>query len=345
MRSKKRHPYVARGLGRGIGLVLDARVAVDAARADAMDGVLRSMLGLYGSLGDLLLKAASDEKEIPNHDRVESLIATLSRALCRLYGRAFRPEGLRRMVRFAVCYPSERSRGGLRGLRWSQVASLLVLDDPKERDFYARACLRGAWSPQGLRAEISGLAYARSRMSLSEGRSGGHRILVNRVPALAEDADCAEFLGFSQGLEAGWRAALLRSVEAFLLNLDAGFCVVERGKRFQVGAEDLCLDLVFFHRTLRCLFAVVLRAGPATEGPKDPLPFFLTWLNQNERRPGENAPVGVLLDEHGSLDGLLVRGLEGQEAPAPWYRSGLPPRGQFHAFYIQALAAAREGES
>ncbi|MGH7441158.1 MAG: PDDEXK nuclease domain-containing protein, partial [bacterium] len=264
----------------------------------------------------------------------ESLIATLGRALGRLYGPAFREERLALMLRFAECYPKGADRRALKALRWRQVVPLLALDSAKERAVFVDACAREAWSPERLRAELA--LRGRPRTALLAAAVRGR---PTDGPEPDPDPDCAEFLGCSNS-DLGWREVLVRSLEAYLLNLEAGLCLVERNRRFQIGDDDFSLDLVFFHRPMKRLFAIACRVEAHPLPGPDPLPLYLLWLEQNERQPGENPPVGLLLDAAAGPDSLVLRDLD--RKPVPWYRSGLPPRSVLRAFFLRSLAAARE---
>lgn len=336
------------GLRHGIHLLADARGKIIEARSRAVLTIHATLLGLYWDLGQGIRKAASAEKKELRADRVGSLIATLARALTRLYGRGYSEEDLRRMLRFAECYPTPQSRDTLAGLRWSHVVPLLSLTDARERNYYVTECRKNAWSPLRLREQIRGMAHARPEWSRDPGRSvAGKASSVAGETSIEGlvDPDVMGFLGHAGGNPRDQRGAVIQAMEEHILNLEAGFCLVERWRRFQVGPEDFYLDLVLYNRRLRCLFALIFDFTPRPAGskePKDLMDFYLTWLNLHERQPGENPPVGIVLDAHAPGDRLSLRHLESESARVAWYQTGLPPRTVLHQFFLRTVRATRE---
>jgi len=329
-------------------LLAEARGKIIEARSKAALTIHAGILGLYWDLGQAIHKAASAEKKALRADRVGSLIATLSRALTRLYGHAYSEEALRRMLRFAESYPTPQSRDALAGLRWSHVVPLLALTDARERNYYVAECRKNAWSPMRLREQIRGMAHAHPEWSREPGRAAAGRPSPGTGEAALEsllDPDFMGFVGHAGGSPRDQRGALIQAMEEHILNLDAGFCLVERWKRFQVGPDDFYLDLVLYNRRLRCLFALVFDFTPRPAGgkeAKDLMDFYLTWLNLHERQPGENPPVGIVLDANAPGDRLSLRHLESESARVAWYQTALPPRTVLHQFFLQAVRATRD---
>lgn len=92
-----------------------------------------------------------------------------------------------------------------------------------------------------------------------------------------------------------WKSAILRELEAFLLELGAGFYFLLRQKRIQLDNDDFYINLLFYNRRLRRLVAIDLKLGdfkPADEGQME---LYLRWLDRYERQPGENPPLGIIL--------------------------------------------------
>ena len=90
-------------------------------------------------------------------------------------------------------------------------------------------------------------------------------------------------------------AAILREMEAFILELGVGFCFVERQKRMQIDGRDYYLDLLFYHRKLRRLVAIDLKIGDFEAGDKGQMELYLNWLKRNGCEPDEAEPLGLIL--------------------------------------------------
>jgi len=137
-------------------------------------------------------------------------------------------------------------------------------------------------------------------------------------------------------------SAILRELERFLVELGTDFTFVARQKRMHLGSKDYHLDLLFFHRRPRALVAVepkLNRFEPADMGQME---FYLRWLEKYEKRPGENAPVGLILcssknHEDVELVRLSRRGIQISE-----YMTQLPPRHLLEKKLHDAVRLARE---
>src|SRR5262249_47335997 len=135
--------------------------------------------------------------------------------------------------------------------------------------------------------------------------------------------------------------AILREMEAVLLELGGDFSFVARQKRITVDDEDYYLDLLFFHRRLRRLVAVELKMGKFQAADKGQMELYLRWLDRHARCPGEEAPVGLILcagktAEHGELLELEASGIR-----AAQYLPGPPPRLLRERNLHDAIPAAR----
>ncbi len=312
----------------GVGLLLEARAATRSARARAVGEVREALLDLYAEIGCLILRAAGPGEK--GRRRLPSVIAGLARPLSRLYGESFGAANLARMARFGAAYPGARERAGLRGLGWDRIGALLELGEAKERARYAEACLREGWSAERLAREV-----ARRGLVASPSRASGGVFTPPPEPAL--DREGAAFLGCA-GAAGDARERLVGRLEAFLLGSGAGLALCERSRRFQVGEDFFELDLLFFHRGLRRLLAVVALTEVGSGALKDPLSMALLWLERNLRLPGEEAPVGLLLEPSPGPEAPALRGLDG--TVLPWHRGGLPPKAVLAAFYARAREEA-----
>ena len=131
-------------------------------------------------------------------------------------------------------------------------------------------------------------------------------------------------------------------MEDYLMASCPGLCLVERNRPFHVGVETFLLDLVFFHRGLRRLFAVSLSWDEFPSQSRDWLGSCLDWLDRQERRAGEEPPFGLHLDAQASVDAVALRTPESKGgAILAWHQSGLEPRFQVLRFLRAAIEASR----
>lgn len=186
-------------------------------------------------------------------------------------------------------------------LPWSHYVRLLKVDKPEARKFYETEALRGGWSVRQLDRQISTLFYERTLAS----RNKGAMLKKGAIPKDGErltpeeeikDPLVLEFLGLKDEYsETDLEEALIRQLESFLLELGGDFTFVGRQKRLRIDDEWYRVDLVFFHRTLRCLVVIDLKVGKFTHADAGQMLLYLGYAAEHWTRPGENPPVGLVL--------------------------------------------------
>jgi hypothetical protein len=254
-----------------------------------------------------------------------------------------RLKNLRRMVQFVQVFPEPEIVATLsRQLSWSHVVALLPLKTSSSRSFYAQQCAEQAWSVRELRGQIERKAYERTEIASTQASTlNGPE---NATPSLVfKDPYFLDFLGLRQGHdEADLEAAILRQLEAFILELGRGFAFVERQKRMVIDGEDFYLDLLFFHRRLRRLVAIELKLGRFKAGHKGQMELYLAWLNQHERQPGEEPPIGLILCAEASREQVELLQMHQDGITVAEYWTELPPKDELQRQLHQALHEARE---
>ena len=135
-----------------------------------------------------------------------------------------------------------------------------------------------------------------------------------------------DFLGLQNGYsEKDLETAILREMEAFLLELGSGFSFVARQKRITIGGDDFYIDLLFFHRTLRRLVAIELKLERFEAAHKGQIELYLRWLDKYERQPHEEAPMGLILCAHANSEQIELLQLEQHSIRVAEYLTELPP--------------------
>ncbi len=187
-------------------------------------------------------------------------MSALSAQLEAEFGRGFGEKNLRRMIRFAEVFPRQEIVASLmRQLTWTHFIELMPLDKPLQRDFYAEMCRVERWSVRVLRQKINGMLYERTALSRKPEKLASVELAQLReedklTPDMVfRDPYILDFLGLKDTYaEKDLEAAILREMEAFMLEMGAGFCFVARQHRMQIDDRDYYLDLLFYHRKLIC---------------------------------------------------------------------------------------------
>lgn len=136
--------------------------------------------------------------------------------------------------------------------------------------------------------------------------------------------------------------AILRELEAFILELGKGFAFVERQKRMIIDGEDFHLDLLFYHRILKRLVAIDLKLGKFEAKYKGQMELYLKWLNKHEKQEGENPPIGLILCAKGSREQIELLEMHKDGILVAEYWTELPPKKQLEQKIHSLLIEAKE---
>jgi predicted nuclease of restriction endonuclease-like (RecB) superfamily len=189
-------------------------------------------------------------------------------------------------------------------LSWSHYVRLLSVEQPAARAFYESEAIRGGWSVRQLDRQISTQFFERTAHSkqqaamLARGQKPKPEDAV-RVEDEIRDPYLLEFLNLKDEYsESELEDAMIEHLETFLLELGAGFTFVARQKRIRIGTDGTewyRIDLLLFHRRLKCLVVIDLKIGKFTHADAGQMSLYLTYAKEHLTEPGENEPVGIIL--------------------------------------------------
>jgi predicted nuclease of restriction endonuclease-like (RecB) superfamily len=186
-------------------------------------------------------------------------------------------------------------------LSFTHLAELIQLSDHTQRRFYEVECLRGNWSVRELRRQIDSLYYQRSGLSKDKAQLSAlaHTAADTLQPAhVIRDPYVFEFLGLRSRdvmAESDLEDALLDRLQDFLLELGHGFCFEARQKRILIGDEHFFIDLVFYHRILKCHVLVELKTDAFRHEHLGQLNTYVAYYKKHQMTPGDQPPIGILL--------------------------------------------------
>ncbi len=262
-------------------------------RLRAALAVNSELIGLYWRIGrDILERQAAQGWGSKIVDRLAAdLRAEFPDA------RGFSSANLRYMKSFAEAWPDPAILQRLVGkLPWGQNIELLVVKDPATRLWYAEAAFENGWSRSVLAVQINTRAHARHGKALTN----FSRTLPPETSDLAQqvlkDPYQFDFLTLRETAhEREVERALVNRVKGLLLELGKGFSFIASQHHLKVGGQDFYIDLLFYHRRLRCLVAVDLKMGPFQPEHAGKMNFYLAALDDLEREPGDNPSIGLIL--------------------------------------------------
>ena len=246
-----------------------------------------------------------------------SMLSNLAKILRARAGKGYSRPNLNNMRKFYLMFPkcqtSDKSVENFQTsdkLTWSHICELITIDDDLEREFYAKECIAENWTVDYLhRQKESGLFM---RLALSKDKAG--------VLALAEKGQqvqspedvvkatyTLEFLGLSERRkfkESELEEKLIDNMQLFMLELGKGFTFVKRQYGLTINNVHYHVDLVFYHRILRCFVLIDLKRGSVTHKDIGQMNMYLGYFAKEENTEGDNPPIGIIMSHY--KDELMV---------------------------------------
>ncbi|MDF1542865.1 MAG: PDDEXK nuclease domain-containing protein [Anaerosomatales bacterium] len=297
---------------------------IDRARARAASAVNTELVMLYWSIGKRV------REEVLGGERAEygsQVVKRLAQRLTECYGRGWSRQNIERMMRFAEWIPEIEKCSPVAGkLTWTNIAELLTISEQPKRDFYLAMCAHEGWTKRTLRDRVSSKLYERTVAARGSAEGVEADIAALAVKGATEpaiifrDPYVLDFLDLPpQHSESQLEQAILDEVERFMLELGTGFTFVARQKRVIVDSKDYHLDLLFYHRGMRCLVAIELKTRDLEPADFGQMTLYLRWLDRYERLPGEEPPVGIILCARKVAQQVELLGLDSGEVRAAQY--------------------------
>jgi len=237
-------------------------------------------------------------------------------------------------------------------LSWTHYRVLMRVDRPEARSFYEVECARAGWTVPELQRQIASLLF--ERLARSRDRDGvlalareGHE--VQRAADLVKDPYILEFVGLPEAtrwLESDLEQALTDRLQQFLLELGRDLFFVGRQQRITIDGDHFYIDLVFYHRVLRCFLLIDLKVGRLTQQDIGQMLLYTGWFEAEETRPDENPPIGLILCT--DKNEAVVRYTLGQKANqvyAARYQLHLPSEEQLAEELVRERIALESGQA
>ena len=312
-----------------------------AARSAAARNVNSIMTATYWEIGRRIVVLEQGGEQRAGYG--EQLIEQLATDLTGQFGRGFKRTNLWQMRAFYLAWPEAQILQTLSGefaisisfndiekrptstaalaarfaLPWSAYVRLLSVKNPEARAFYESEALRAGWSVRQLDRQIGSQFYERIALSknkaslLEKAQTPESTDAITPEEAI-KDPFVLEFLDLKDEYsESDLEEALIRHLTDFLLELGDDFAFVGRQRRLRLDDNWFRVDLVFFHRRLRCLLLADLKIGKFSYADAGQMHLYLNYAREHWTKPGENPPVGLILcaekgaaEAHYALDNL-----------------------------------------
>jgi predicted nuclease of restriction endonuclease-like (RecB) superfamily len=321
-----------------VSVLDDVAALLVGSRATAARAVNSPMTSAYWLIGRRIVEGEQQGRGRAGYG--ERLIERLAADLTARFGRGF---GHRKLEQMRAVFLSRREivqtasaelvGAGAKALPlpWSHDVRLLAVKNSSARSFYEAEALRGGWSHRQLDRQIQSQFYERTALStnkagmLAKGQVAEPGDAVSADEAI-KDPFVLEFLNLKDEYsESELEEALIKQLELFLLELGGAFTFVGRQRRLRLGDEWYRVDLVFFHRELRCLVVIDLKIGKFTHADAGQMHLYLNYAREHWMMAGENPPVGLILcaEKDHAVAKYALEGLPNMVMAAE-YRTRLP---------------------
>ena len=276
---------------RNIGTILEQ------GRRQAYNVINQILTKTYWEIGRQIVEFEQEGKEKAEYG--SALLDTLSRDLKQKYGKGFGRRNVLDMRRFYIAYPNWQTVSA--ELSWSHYVELLGIEDGLERSFYEKQCIQEKWSIRELSRQINSALFY--RIALSKDKKGvlelskiGH--IIQKAEDIVRDPYVLEFLNIPENYkytEKELEQKIIGNLQMFLLELGKGFTFVARQFRITLGNQHFYLDLVFYHRILKCFVLIDLKVGKINHQDIGQMNLYLNYFKKEENSGNDNEPIGIIL--------------------------------------------------
>ena len=242
------------------------------------------------------------EYEQKGHDKAEygsDLLNKLSRDLTEQYGKGFSRSNVVYIRKLYLLYPKSQTLSDQ--LSFSHYVELLKLDDDLERSFYEKECESEHWGVRELKRQMKSMLF--HRIALSSDKNEVLRLakegqVIEKPEDILKEPYVFEFTGLPQLPvydEGDLEEALVNNLSQFFLELGKGFTYVGRQQKLVISGRTYKVDLVFYHRILKCFVLVDLKRGEVQHEDIGQMNFYLNYYREEMNTEGDTEPIGIIL--------------------------------------------------
>ncbi|WP_163399878.1 PDDEXK nuclease domain-containing protein [Flavobacterium fluviatile] len=283
----------------------------------------------------------------------KEIVKNLSVLLTEKYGKGWSFYKLQHCVRSAYTFTEDQIVYAVRTqLTWTHLRSLMSIDDELKRSFYLEMVRLEHWDTRTLDQKIESLFYERTALSRKPEELIKEELKqIQSTNSLTPDAVFRssyflDVLGLADTYsEKDLEDAILLNLQSFIKEMGNDFAFLDRQKRITVDAVDYRIDLLFFHRGLRRLVAIDLKLGKFKPEHEGQMLLYLRYLNKNERKAGEESPIGLILCSEGNTEHIEYLMLEESDIKVAQYFTQLPDKKLLSEKLHKAIAVARENQT
>lgn len=272
-------------------------ITIESARQRAIQAVNQELLKANWEIGKYIVEFEQHGNEKAEYG--SSLLTNLSKDLKSRFGKGFSKSNIYLMRQFYLKYPIFQSLTGK--LTWTHYAELLGVSDDLSRRFYEKQAFNDNWSVRELKRQISSSLF--ERLALSQDKSGILKLsekgmIISEPKDIVKDPYILEFLQIPEEYrmtESKLEQRIIDNLQTFLLELGKGFSFVGRQYRITLDNDHYYVDLVFYHRILKCFVLIDLKTKHVKHQDVGQMNMYLNYFRSEENTDGDNPPIGIVL--------------------------------------------------
>ena len=299
-------------------LVDEIETAVSNAKKEIAEKVNSVITETYWKIGKYIVEFEQDGNVKAAYG--SKLLTTLSHQLTLRLGRGYSRPNLNNMRKFYLCY--ENCQTVSDKLTWSHICELIKIDDELERSFYEKECYKEKWDVRTLRRQMDSALFLRLATSrdkegiLALAREG---ITYDKPEDVIKDTYTLEFLGLPEKerySEEDLEQKIIDNLQKFLLELGKGFTFVGRQYPLTVNNIHYHVDLVFYHRILKCFVLIDLKKNSVQHIDIGQMNMYMGYFAKEENMADDNPPIGIILSHNKDGDEIIDLGDETEQVLA-----------------------------
>lgn len=323
-------------------------VLINKARRNVAFKLNQEMVLLYWNIGKLIKTEIIKSKRAQYGKRI---LHALSGELTLKYGKGYSEQNLWYMIQFYETYPILQPLvGELKSLSWTHIVILLPIKDKLKRQFYSLLCRNEQWSKRTLQERINSMLYERTTLSRLPAK-----MIKKELKSLREkdkispnlvfrDPYVLDFLELNETYqEKDFEKAILIRLEKFIIEFGRDFYFVARQKRITVDNEDHYIDLLFYHKELKCHIIIELKLGKFKPEHKGQMELYLRYIEKYEMGKDDNPPIGLILCAEKGREKIELMFLPKDRIKVSEYITKLPSKKLFEEKLQKAVASANLG--
>jgi len=327
-------------------LFQEIRQLIDEAKQKVAVAINSELTLLYWQVGKCI------QNEVLKGQRADygkQVILSVSVKLTQAYGRGWSEKQLRHCLRLVETFPDAQIVNTLcRQLSWSHLRLLMYMDDELKRNFYIEIARLEHWSVRQLQDRVRSMLYERTAISKQPEETIEQDLQALREEGVLSanlafrDPYVLDFLGLADSYsEKDLESAILAELQRFIGEMGSDFAFLARQKRITIDQRDYYIDLLFYHRRLKCLVAIDLKIGEFDAAFKGQMELYLRYLERYEKVDGEDTPIGLILCTGKNEEHVELLQLDKSNIRVADYLTVLPPREVLEAKLHESIAAAR----